>query len=103
VAIAADAAYERALWTCERCGSREDLNVHHRLYRSRGGRLVEHEAWTLSVLCHSRSGIGYGCHGDVHETSEYPWVVPGEVVRDKITKLPVYRGPDAEYQAAFAA
>ena len=48
-------ALKRAKWTCERCGSKRDLNVHHKTYVRLGAELSS----DLEVLC-------FGCHNEHH-------------------------------------
>lgn len=48
-------ALKRAHYTCKRCGSRRDLNVHHRSYERLGRELPS----DLEVLC-------FGCHNEHH-------------------------------------
>jgi hypothetical protein len=48
-------ALKRANYTCHRCGSRRDLNVHHRSYERLGLELPS----DLEVLC-------FGCHNEHH-------------------------------------
>ena len=47
---------ERDGWKCRNCGSREQLHVHHVVYRSQLG---PDEDWNLCTLC-SR------CHDGIH-------------------------------------
>ena len=49
---------------CEKCGSKNELTVHHRSYNNFGG---NETAEDLEVLC-------WDCHRDAHETEEKYWV-----------------------------
>lgn len=80
---------------CERCGRAKIEHLHHRLFRSRGGDLIE-DAVNIAGLCGR-------CHAEVHRSYEWPWVVPGRVLPDKLTGRPVYTGPDEEYAARYPA
>jgi hypothetical protein len=72
-------------------------SIHHRLKRSRGGCLIE-DLTNLVPLC----GDGTtGCHGEVEARNEYPWVVAGYVLTNKLTGRPFYVGPDDEYKARY--
>jgi hypothetical protein len=82
---------------CARCGGKAE-SVHHRLKKSRGGRLIE-DSFNLVPLCGSGTT---GCHGEVERLNEAPWVVRGYVVTDKATGRPVYTGPDLEYRARYS-
>lgn len=57
----ADLVHERAQGHCERCGKFTPLELHHRLYRSRGG---AHTAGNLIAVC--GWGNHTGCHGFAH-------------------------------------
>jgi hypothetical protein len=48
-------ALARANWTCHHCGSKRDLNVHHKTYVRLGAEL----STDLEVLC-------FGCHNEHH-------------------------------------
>ncbi len=50
-----NAALKRANYTCHRCGSRRDLNVHHTTYERLGAEMSS----DLEVLC-------FGCHNEHH-------------------------------------
>ncbi len=39
-------------WKCQCCGTRSNLEVHHKEYRSRGGNDSEENLITLCVTCH---------------------------------------------------
>lgn len=70
---------------CERCSVKWATECHHRLFRSRGG---DDALLNLAALC-------LWCHQHAHATNEYPWVVPGRIIRG------VYTGPDKDYQAFY--
>ena len=63
---------------CEGCGKRPATDVHHRKYRSRGGK---HTLENLIHLCGGESGLPggnhSGCHGIAHsgEGHELGWSV----------------------------
>lgn len=57
----ADLVHERAQGYCERCGRFTRTELHHRLYRSRGG---QHTAANLIAVC--GWGNHTGCHGFAH-------------------------------------
>jgi hypothetical protein len=78
---------------CARCRAAPAKSVHHRLKKSRGGRLIE-DTFNCVPLCGSGTT---GCHGHVEHTNEYPWVIPGYVVTNKLTGRPLYRGSDPSY------
>ena len=40
-------------WRCQNCGSRSNLEVHHKEFRSQGGDDSEENLITLCVKCHS--------------------------------------------------
>lgn len=82
---------------CARCRVRPAESLHHRLRKSRGGRLIE-DAFNLVPLCGSGTT---GCHGDVERLNEYPWVVPGYVTTNKASGRPRYVGPDPEYRGRY--
>lgn len=48
---------ERDHWKCRSCGSRNNLHVHHIVFRSQQG---PDEKWNLITLCN-------GCHEGVHK------------------------------------
>lgn len=50
-------ALQRDEYTCQFCGTRRNLEVHHLLYRSHGGK---DDLDNLLTLCHR-------CHAAVHE------------------------------------
>lgn len=61
---------ERDGWKCRNCGSRNNLHVHHIVFRSQQG---PDESWNLCVLCnYCHDGI----HTDVDEHGE-----PGLVIQ----------------------
>jgi len=43
---------QRDGWRCQQCGSRTNLEVHHRLFRSRRGGDTEENLITLCHECH---------------------------------------------------
>ena len=51
---------ERDDWRCQRCGSLEDLQVHHKIKRSQLGNDSLENLVTLCVRCHM------GEHGQLH-------------------------------------
>lgn len=57
-----DLVHERAQGLCERCGTYARLELHHRVYRSRGG---AHTAGNLVAVC--GWGNHTGCHGWAHD------------------------------------
>lgn len=82
---------------CARCGNRAE-SVHHRLRKSRGGRLIE-DTFNCVPLCGSGTT---GCHGEVEALNAPPWVIPGYVMTDKLTRRPRYTGPDPSYAERYA-
>ena len=48
---------KRDSWRCQLCGSMQQLEVHHRVFRSHGGKDAEEN---LVTLCHS-------CHSALHD------------------------------------
>jgi 5-methylcytosine-specific restriction endonuclease McrA len=40
-------------WRCQNCGRRQNLEVHHKEHRSRGGDDAEDNLITLCSTCHS--------------------------------------------------
>jgi 5-methylcytosine-specific restriction endonuclease McrA len=40
-------------WRCQACGTRSNLEVHHKDFRSRGGEDSEQNLITLCLSCHS--------------------------------------------------
>jgi hypothetical protein len=65
------AVLERAAGRCEGCGAQVGTELHHRVYRSRGGR---HEAENLVALC--GWGNHTGCHGQAHnDGTRLGWAV----------------------------
>jgi 5-methylcytosine-specific restriction endonuclease McrA len=42
----------RDAWRCQSCGSRSNLEVHHRKFRSQGGHDSEQNLITLCAGCH---------------------------------------------------
>lgn len=83
-----EAVHERSFGLCEGCGERRATEIHHRLYRSRGGR---DEVTNLLDLC--GWGNHTGCHGEAHTLPERQidgWSVPsGE---DPGERPVLYRG-----------
>lgn len=65
-----DAVHERAGGRCERCFSPGPLELHHRKFRSRGGK---HTVENITALC----GLGnmQGCHGYAHTVGGDGWAV----------------------------
>lgn len=51
---------KRDKWMCRHCGMRNNLHVHHIVFRSAGG---PDEDWNLLVLCMS-------CHDGIHTNVE---------------------------------
>ena len=45
---------ERAGWRCERCGAPRNLQCHHKIYRSQGGRDDVSNGEVLCERCHSQ-------------------------------------------------
>ena len=41
-------------WRCQGCGTRSNLEVHHKEFRSQGGDDSEQNLITLCAACHSR-------------------------------------------------
>ena len=76
---------ERDGHRCVRCSSTFGLQVHHRLYRSRGGL---DDPINLVTLC-------IQCHLEAHTLSLAPYVVPGFMLKG------VYVGTDPEFQAFY--
>ena len=75
----------RSRGVCERCGRARAMEVHHRLTRARGG---TDEPSNLAHLC-------AGCHREVHDRNEHPWIVAGYLLRG------VYYGDDEEYRQRY--
>jgi len=79
---------ERSFGLCEGCGVRQATEMHHRVFRSRGGR---DEVVNLLHLC--GTGNHTGCHGEAHTDPErqiHGWSVPSH---EKPRNRPVlYRG-----------
>ena len=48
---------KRDSWRCQLCGSMQQLEVHHLVFRSHGGKDIDEN---LLTLCHS-------CHSAVHD------------------------------------
>ena len=46
------AVLERDGWRCQLCGSITNLNVHHQVFRSRGGTDSQDNLVTLCAFCH---------------------------------------------------
>jgi len=44
---------KRDSWRCQLCGSMQQLEVHHRVFRSHGGKDAEENLVTLCHSCHS--------------------------------------------------
>jgi 5-methylcytosine-specific restriction endonuclease McrA len=45
---------DRDHWRCQSCGSMQNLQVHHLLYRSQTGGDVEENLVTLCAVCHHK-------------------------------------------------
>jgi 5-methylcytosine-specific restriction endonuclease McrA len=41
-------------WICQNCGSRSNLEVHHKEFRSQGGDDTEQNLITVCAKCHAR-------------------------------------------------
>lgn len=66
------AVHERAQDRCEGCGRFAPLELHHRKFRSRGGK---HTVENLIALC--GWGNHTGCHGMAHGPNPPPgWTLP---------------------------
>ncbi|MCW4458163.1 HNH endonuclease [Microbacterium sp. MPKO10] len=61
---------ERSEGQCERCFSAGPLELHHRKFRSRGGK---HTVENLVALC--GWGNHTGCHGKAHANGDGGWSV----------------------------
>jgi 5-methylcytosine-specific restriction endonuclease McrA len=48
----------RDCWKCQGCGTRSNLEVHHRQFRSQGGNDSEVNLITLCVECHASHHCG---------------------------------------------
>jgi ATP-dependent DNA helicase RecQ len=44
-------------WRCQSCGTRSNLEVHHKLFRSQSGEDSARNLITLCVCCHERMHI----------------------------------------------
>lgn len=67
-----DRTRARSFGLCEICGIHPATEIHHRQYRSRGGR---HETANLLHVC--GWGNHTGCHGKAHtEGHDNGWAVP---------------------------
>ncbi|TQO23815.1 HNH endonuclease [Paramicrobacterium agarici] len=64
------AVAERSGGQCERCFSAGPLELHHRKFRSRGGK---HTVENLVALC--GWGNHTGCHGKAHTDGDGGWSV----------------------------
>ncbi len=55
---------ERDDWRCTRCGSLENLQIHHKIKRSRQGHDALANLETLCARCHmgEHGQLGYGKH-----------------------------------------
>jgi len=53
---------ERDGWRCRKCGSLENLQVHHKIRRSQQGNDCLHNLVTLCAYCHmaEHAQLGYG-------------------------------------------
>jgi len=45
-------------WTCQHCGTKSNLEVHHKEFRSQGGDDSEPNLITLCFACHSLAHCG---------------------------------------------
>jgi hypothetical protein len=61
---------DRDQWKCRKCGYRQNLHVHHIIYRSQQG--VD-ASWNLITLC-------YACHANTHGGDLYIEVAEGNFV-----------------------
>lgn len=63
---------DRDGWRCRnpRCKTRNNLHIHHVIYRSEGG---DDESWNLITICNE-------CHDRVHDYSLYICVADGNFV-----------------------
>ena len=57
-------------WKCRRCGLRNNLHVHHIIFRSEMG---EDVSWNLITLCSN-------CHDRIHDYTLYILVAEGNFV-----------------------
>jgi HNH endonuclease len=73
----------RAMGRCEWCGRPAALQLHHRLFRSRGG---SHGPENLVALC--GSGNHTGCHGRAHGAG------PGDLEAAIAAGMTIPRGGD---------
>ena len=58
---------KRDNWTCQVCGSRNNLQVHHQQLRSQQGPDDESNLITLCAGCHEGLHRGYGKNPPAHE------------------------------------
>lgn len=77
----------RADGRCERCGLSSRLELHHRLFRSRGG---AHTVANLTALC----GFGNtsGCHGFAHSGADAAyegWAVRSGMEGRELSRIPL--------------
>ncbi len=49
----------RDSWRCQSCGSRSNLEVHHKEFRGQGGQDSEENLITLCASCHSLVHCGF--------------------------------------------
>lgn len=49
---------ERDGWRCQGCGAPQDLQIHHKKFRSQSGDDAEENLITLCAHCHVRIHIG---------------------------------------------
>lgn len=68
-----DIILQRSGGRCEGCGEYQPVQIHHRLYKSRGGRGTVPNGLALCGL-----GNTGGCHGIAHtgEGMELGWAIP---------------------------
>lgn len=75
---------------CEGCGKRPATEMHHRKYKSRGGR---DEVANALAVCGFGNNAGAGCHGEAHSDPErtiHGWSVNSW--DDPATRPVLYRG-----------
>ena len=60
---------ERDAWRCQGCGSAENLQIHHKKFRSQSGHDAEENLITLCAQCHMRKHMTLKSDGTCHGTT----------------------------------
>ena len=69
-------------WKCRHCGFRNNLAIHHVVFRSEQG---PDETWNLAVLCTT-------CHDAIHEHNLTIWADDQEVGADGPLEFTTHNG-----------